>query len=59
MTAQAQKLAELIAARRQKGSCAEVVARRWEVSEHVGHMRKHPEEYRKALLGFLKGRAAM
>ena len=48
------RLAELVAARRQKGTCAEVREVRWQVSEHVGHLRKHPEEYTAALLGFLK-----
>ena len=48
------RLAELVAARRQKGICAEVREVRWQVSEHVGHLRKHPEEYTAALLGFLK-----
>ena len=43
-----------MAARRQKGICAEVREVRWQVSEHVGHLRKHPEEYTAALLGFLK-----
>ena len=48
------RLDELVAARRQKGTCAEVREVRWQVSEHVGHLRKHPEEYTAALLGFLK-----
>ena len=48
------RLAELVAARRQKGTCAEVREVRWQVSEHVGHLRKHPEEYTAALLGFMK-----
>ena len=48
------RLAELVTARRQKGICAEVREVRWQVSEHVGHLRKHPEEYTAALLGFLK-----
>ena len=48
------RLAELVAVRRQKSICAEVREVRWQVSEHVGHLRKHPEEYTAALLGFLK-----
>ena len=51
----AQKVSELVAARRQRGTCAEVRVMRWGVSQHVGHVRKHPEEYTAALLGFLKG----
>ena len=43
-----------MAARRQKRTCAEVRELRWRVSEHVGHLRKHPEEYTAALLGFLR-----
>ena len=48
------RLAELVAGRRQKRACAEVREVRWQVSEHVGHLRKHPEEYTAALLGFLR-----
>ena len=48
------RLAELVAARRQKRACAKVRELRWQVSEHVGHLRKHPEEYTAALLGFLR-----
>ena len=31
----------------------EVACKCWPVSEHVGHLRKHPDEYKEALLGFL------
>ena len=46
-----------MAARRQQRASAEVREVRWQVSEHVGHLRKHPEEYTAALLGFLSAGA--
>ena len=46
-------LARLEEASQQRAS-AEVREVRWQVSEHVGHLRKHPEEYTAALLGFLR-----
>lgn len=51
----ADKLDELIAARRAAG--ADVEAVRWEASQHVGHLMRHPRRYRQALLGFLAGLA--
>lgn len=30
-------------------------AKRWEQSSHCAHLRHHPDEYKDAVLGFLKG----
>lgn len=47
------KLDALVAARRAAG--ADVEAVRWEASQHVGHLMRHPRRYRQALLRFLAG----
>ena len=49
----ASQLEALIAERTAQG-VAPITSRRWERSEHVAHLRWHPEEYRTALLGFLR-----
>ena len=46
------KLESLLAARKQAG--ADVRSVRWETSQHVGHLRSHPQEYSEALLQFLE-----
>ena len=46
------KLRSLISTRRLAG--AAVAERRWAVSQHVGHLRRHPQEYKAAVLDFLR-----
>ena len=50
--ANAARLEALIAKRREGG--ADVRERRWAVSQHVGHLRCHPEQYKAAVLEFLQ-----
>lgn len=45
------RLDQLVADRRQAG--ADVAAVRWEESQHVGHLLKHPKQYKAALFDFL------
>lgn len=47
----AAKVDSLVAARRRAGH--RVTAKRWAASQHVGHLRCHPEEYRQLLGAFL------
>jgi hypothetical protein len=51
------RLAELITARRAAGHASAVEEKRWAVSEHVGHIRCHFDEYSEALTGFLRRHA--
>lgn len=46
------RISELVAEKRRRGQ--EVRARCWESSEHVGHLRRHRDEYTRLLLGFLE-----
>lgn len=45
------RITELVAEKRQRGQ--DVQARCWDSSEHVGHLRRHKEEYTRLLLGHL------
>ncbi len=45
------RITELVAEKRRRGQ--DVQARCWDCSEHVGHLRRHREEYTRLLLGHL------